>query len=101
VPFTFIPIFTVKVIGISMEPSLRNGEVWLAWSGTKKVKPGRVIVFEHPNRPALIEVKRVQRAMGSGWWVEGDNAPHSIDSRDYGSIPDSLVQGVLIRRLSG
>ncbi len=96
----FIPVFTVTVIGISMEPSLRNGEVWLARAGARKVEPGRVIVFRHPTRPDLLEVKRVQRTTERGWWVEGDNSSQSIDSRDYGPIPNSLIQGVLTRKLS-
>jgi nickel-type superoxide dismutase maturation protease len=101
VRFTFIPFFTVKVIGISMEPVLHNGEVWLARSGTGKVSSGRVVVFEHPTRPDLLEVKRAVRALADGWWVEGDNSTHSIDSREYGPIPIAAIQGVLIRRLIG
>ncbi len=70
VRFAFIPFFTVKVIGISMEPGLHNGEVWLAQSGAGKVSPGRIVVFEHPMRPDLLEVKRAVRATSHGWWVK-------------------------------
>jgi nickel-type superoxide dismutase maturation protease len=101
VRIALIPFFTVKVIGISMEPSLHNGEVWLARSGAGKVSPGRIVVFRHPNRPDLLEIKRVRHAMAPGWWVEGDNSTHSTDSREYGPIPTISIQGVLIRRLIG
>jgi len=84
-----------------MEPGLHNGEVWLAQSGAGKVSPGRIVVFEHPTRPDLLEVKRAVHATPHGWWVEGDNSHHSIDSREYGPIPKPAIHGVLLRRLIG
>ncbi|KXN89847.1 Mitochondrial inner membrane protease subunit 1 [Leucoagaricus sp. SymC.cos] len=34
-------------------------------------------------------------------WISGDNAPYSRDSRDYGPVSMSLLQGKLLMRVSG
>ncbi len=83
-----------------MEPNIYNGELWLARAGIRSIEPGKVVVFEHPNRPDLSQVKRVRWATAEGWWVEGDNTAQSTDSREYGPISNLLIHGVLIRRLS-
>jgi hypothetical protein len=36
-------------------------------------------------------VKRVRRREPGGWWVEGDNAAASDDSRLFGLVPDRYV----------
>jgi len=87
----------VTIIGPSMEPALRNGEVWLAWPG--RIRPGRVVVFTEPGRPDLLSVKRVVRAEPGGWWVHGDNPDHSRDSRQFGAVPAAAVHGIVRRRL--
>jgi type IV secretory pathway protease TraF len=40
-------------------------------------------------------VKRVERRAPDGWWVVGDNAAASDDSRTYGAVPDADVRGVV------
>lgn len=95
----WLPYFLVRVVGPSMEPSLTNGELWLARKSLKNLDVGRIIVFRHPVRPHLTQVKRVIRRHGSGWWVEGDNRDYSTDSRNFGEVPMDCIQGVLIRRI--
>ena len=49
-------------------------------------------------RPDLRIVKRVVRAEGSGWWLEGDNPEFSDDSRAFGAV--DTVLGTLVFRYS-
>ncbi len=89
---------TVRIIGPSMEPMLRNGEVYLA---AEKSRPqvGDVVVVQHPQREQLLTVKRIVRREPSGWWVEGDSVHSSNDSRDFGVVPDQLVRAKILVRL--
>lgn len=88
---------TVKVIGPSMEPALRNGDCWVVRLGSR-VSVGDVVLAVHPLRPDLQIVKRVVRPEGSGWWLEGDNPDSSDDSRSLG--PVSEILGRLVFRYS-
>jgi nickel-type superoxide dismutase maturation protease len=89
---------TVRIIGPSMEPALRNGEVYLARRKTR-LQVGDVIVARHPQRNELLTVKRIVRREPSGWWVEGDSVHGSNDSRDFGVVPDQLVQAKIVCRI--
>lgn len=87
------PYLRVAVSGGSMLPTLADGD-WLICRrvrGTAGVREGDVVVLERPDRPGLLIVKRVVRRDGSGWWVEGDNAAASDDSRLFGPVPDRHV----------
>lgn len=89
---------TVRIVGPSMEPAIRNGEVYLVRRG-RRVRVGDVVVMQHPHRPHLLTVKRVVRRDGHGWWVEGDDPTTSSDSRDFGAVPDGSIRGVLVMRV--
>ena len=90
-------VTTVRIIGPSMEPALRNGDCWVARLGGT-VSVGDVVLAVHPLRPDLQIVKRIVRASGSGWWVEGDNPDSSDDSRAFGPVDEVL--GKLVFRYS-
>jgi hypothetical protein len=88
----------IRIVGPSMEPAMANGQIWLMTPGC--VRPGRVVVFAEPGRPELLSVKRVHGGgKDEGWWVLGDNADYSTDSRDFGSVASSGIRGVLRLRL--
>ena len=89
-------VFRVRVVGPSMEPALANGQV--VWARRGGVRPGRIAVFPEPGRPELMVVKRVVRVHDQGWWVEGDNADASTDSRAYGAIAETAIIGTVIGR---
>ena len=92
-----IGLTTVRIIGPSMEPVLRNGETYLAFTGVR-VRDGDVVVIRNPQRPGMLSVKRVKRRDGDGWWVEGDNPKESTDSRHFGVVgPDDVVARVVVR----
>jgi nickel-type superoxide dismutase maturation protease len=96
------PLLRVVVSGSSMEPTLSDGD-WLLCrflSSTDRLERGDVVVARRPDRPELLVVKRVVRRERDGWWLEGDNAEASDDSRLFGVVPDDcLVARVFVRYL--
>ena len=88
---------TVRVVGPSMEPAVRNGQWWIVRKGPA-LRPGDVVLMQHPQRPHLSVVKRLHRREGDGWWVLGDNPAESDDSRQFGAVADDLIVGRLVCR---
>ena len=87
------PLLRVAVAGDSMRPTLVDGD-WLLCRrvrGAFGVREGDLVVLERPDRPGLLVVKRAVRREAGGWWVEGDNAAASDDSRVFGAVPDGHV----------
>ena len=80
-PWGLLPVL---VQGPSMAPTLHHGDALLAWSGGRSPRPGDVVVARFRSRPDLLVIKRVVRAAGTGWWLEGDNDVVTGDSRTYG-----------------
>jgi hypothetical protein len=91
-----LPFTTVRVVGPSMEPAVSNGEWWVVRRG--RVRAGDVVLLTHPGRPGLKLVKRAVRREEDRWWVEGDSALSNDDSRAFGPVPPSLVEGRLLFR---
>ena len=92
------PLRRVTVAERSMEPALRPGDWLLVWR-TRRVRAGQIVLARHPGQPDLLIVKRAARRAGGGWWLESDNPEASaVDSRRFGPVPASLVEGrVLVR----
>nr|WP_307243384.1 S26 family signal peptidase [Catenuloplanes indicus] len=76
-------ILPVLVHGPSMVPTLRHGDAVLVWERAR-IRPGDVVVGEFRSRPGLLVVKRAVREQDGGWWLEGDNALITDDSRAFG-----------------
>ena len=90
-----MPPFTrVRVVGPSMEPAMRNGDWWMV-RRTARLREGDVGLMVHPQRPDALIVKRLVQRRADGWWVVGDNAGASEDSRQFGVVPEHLVFGRL------
>lgn len=87
-------LFAVLVIGPSMVPTLRHGDVLLVRRGGRQIRPGDVVVAVFRSRPELAVVKRAVRAQDGGWWLRGDNELITDDSRTYG-VADVLGRVVL------
>jgi len=90
----------VAVAGDSMLPTLSDGDFLLCRKvrGVAGVREGDVVVLERPDRPGLLVVKRVVRREGHGWWVEGDNAAASDDSRLFGPVSHACVVARVVSR---
>src|SRR5438067_758867 len=81
-----------------MEPALLPGDCLLI-RRTRRIRPGQVVVARHPDRPEMLLVKRAARRAEGGWWLESDNpGAGAVDSRRFGAVPGSLIEGrVLVR----
>lgn len=92
----------------SMEPSLHPGDCVLGIR-RRQIRPGDVVVFDHPQEPGFEMVKRVvagpgQRVEGitlgpAEFWVRGDNrTAGSVDGCALGPIPLERLQAHLFCR---
>lgn len=89
-----------------MAPTLVPGDWALAVAG-RRARKGDVVVVEHPGRPGYEMVKRVTAVPGERvreraldhdeYWIEGDRADASTDSRHFGPVRrDHLKARVLL-----
>lgn len=92
-----LPFTRIRIVGPSMEPAMRNGDWWIV-RRTRRLRPGDAALMVHPRRPDALVVKRLVRQEPRGWWVLGDNAAMSEDSRQFGPVPADLLIGRLVRR---
>jgi nickel-type superoxide dismutase maturation protease len=76
-------LFTARVSGPSMVPTLRSGDLILV-RRTTLARPGDVVVARFRSRVDLLVVKRAERTEAGGWWLVSDNDLTSDDSRAYG-----------------
>ena len=89
----------VRIEGRSMAPAFLEGERALfdrlAYRRDRP-RTGDIALVQHPERPGLRLVKRIAAVPGQSaggrllargeYWVEGDNAAESTDSRDFGPV---------------
>jgi signal peptidase I len=105
----------VAIEGESMAPGLRDGD-WVVAVRPRRVRRGDVVVVEDPRTPGFDLVKRVVGLPGdwlevSGchdeheaaglvlgpdeYWVQGDAADRSTDSRTFGPVSRSAIRGII------
>lgn len=80
----------------SMEPLMQEGNFVLVDRISYlffKPKVGHVVVIRHPQKPNLLLLKRVVEERMGMYFVKGDNALKSIDSRHFGLVPQSSIVG--------
>lgn len=92
------PFSKFEIVGDSMKPTLMPGQYVLTFNW--------YYLFNNPNMNDLIVVKqgdkdiikRVKQVnIENMLWVEGDNKNYSTDSRKFGFIPLSSVQGKVVK----
>ena len=93
-PLGWLPYRRIRVLGPSMAPTLKDGDVVLA-RNKKAPRTGDVVVVTWVARPGQLSIKRAKHET-AGWHVEGDNAHASTDSRELGP---AQVHGVVVARL--
>lgn len=88
------------VIGESMNPSFRDGQKILCSRLPvilKKFNEGEVYIYKCPYENKLV-IKRLHHRFGDSFYFLGDNAPYSVDSRDYGYIKvEDIVAKVITK----
>ncbi len=88
-----------------MAPTLVPGD-WALTIPLRRPKVGDVVVVEHPGRPGYEMVKRLVAGPGDRvddralapdeWWVEGDFAAASTDSRQFGPVRTDDLKGKVV-----
>ncbi|MEO5628012.1 MAG: S24/S26 family peptidase [Candidatus Saccharimonadales bacterium] len=89
-----LPFAIRRVSGRSMEPTLLNGQLVVVWRWAKP-RPGSVVVVHHNG---LEKIKRIQDVKDGQIYLLGDNPLKSTDSRQFGWLPVSHVQGRVVGR---
>lgn len=86
-----------RVVGDSMLPTLRPGQVVIA-TPLVRVESGRVVIAQTADRAII---KRVKSVTTRGVELVGDNREASTDSRNYGLVDPRSIVGVVVipRRL--
>lgn len=82
-----------RVVGKSMLPSLRPGQIVICVRRIRNLKPGHVVVIRHKG---VEKIKRISDITSNGIFVLGDNPNSSTDSRDFGSISRKNVAAKVI-----
>lgn len=88
----------IEVKGISMQPTLYDGQFLILNTLDKDIKIGDIVVIE----PLVCAggtyiIKRVTDIEDNKVFVEGDNKDHSLDSRTFGWINKDSIMGVIIQ----
>lgn len=82
-----------QVVGRSMSPKLKPGQLLLITRIYRRLRPGQVIVFNHYGRE---KVKRIERVVDNRVFVIGDNLNFSTDSRHFGWITTKEIIGRVV-----
>ncbi len=90
-----MPLRIFKAADRSMEPAIKGGEYLIATGWFGKLKPGDIVVLEHPARRIKI-VKRISALSDNSVYVLGDNREMSEDSRSFGYVDRAAVAGKVI-----
>jgi signal peptidase I len=95
----------VAIEGVSMAPTLLPGD-WCLVVTPERFHRDDVVVVEHPHRPGYEIVKRVTGVPGAvvggrdlgedEFWVEGDFAHRSTDSRDFGPVGRAQLKAKVV-----
>lgn len=91
------PLARFRVDDHSMEPALHPGDYVLVNRRAyrrREPQPGDIIVLQNPEAPRQFLVKRVMSGdPKAGFFVLGDNAAQSRDSRQFGAVPKHFIIG--------
>ena len=91
-------ILNVKVIGDSMWPSFKDGDIIECEAYSKQeIKVSDLVVFLHPFKQNVTCVKRVKSILENGLFVEGDNPDPlaSEDSHNFGIVKKDAIIAIL------
>ena len=89
-----------RVVGHSMEPQIKSGEVVLVSSIPylfKIPKISDIVAFK--DNTDIILIKRIVKIQDGKYFMQGDNKQDSLDSRKLGLISKDQIIGEIIYKL--
>jgi len=93
-----------RVVGASMEPVLKPGDVVFVDTGAYRregPRAGELVVARHPYRTDAYLIKRVASVADPGQCLlAGDNPAESTDSRSFGAVSADGILGRVTSRLA-
>lgn len=100
-----IRLARITVTGQSMQPTLYEGDRALFTYSPAGLDRdliskslGKVVLLRRAVKPELLTIKRLVKELDTGFWVEGDNAESSTDSRQYLTISEDEIVGRMLFR---
>jgi nickel-type superoxide dismutase maturation protease len=89
-----------RVEGDSMTPTLREGDVVLIDPNATAITAGDIVLARHPFKRGVKMLKRVvEITEDRKYFLRGDNAAESSDSRSFGAIDGKAILGKVVRKL--
>jgi signal peptidase I len=79
----------------SMKPSIEVGDIVIAdlLLDNQSLKEGDIVIFNHKDYSGMDIIKRIKRIDNERYYLIGDNAKNSLDSRALGLIEASAIKG--------
>jgi len=81
-----------------MAPTLHEGDRLLTVRWRRRLRPGQLALAPDPRAPERLLIKRVAAVTDGRVDLRGDDPQSSTDSRMFGVLPGSTVQGVVVYR---
>lgn len=91
------PLNKYRIFGNSMIPTFLDGDYVLVWVWFGKLKKDDIVVAR--NKKGLIIIKRIQSIENEKYFLVGDNAKESTDSRDFGFVTKKDILGKVLFKL--
>lgn len=88
-------LFVRRVVGDSMSPTLLAGNIVVGLT-KGRYRSGRIVIAKVGDREVI---KRIDAIKNKKYFLKGDNAAASTDSRHYGAVSESAILGVIIMKV--